>query len=55
MKGQLEHGLDVNTTTVGHAQVTGVVPAGAILNWVIRASSSGREYECNQCHFEVLI
>ena len=48
MKGQLEHCFDVKTTIVGHGPESDVVREGKILNRVIRASSSGWEYECDQ-------
>ena len=55
MKGQLQNGFDMKTTIVGHAQELGVVPGGKILNRMIRDTSSGWEYECDERHVEVLV
>ena len=44
----------MKTTIVGHSAGVDVVSEGNILNRIIRATSAGLEYECDQRHVEVL-
>ena len=55
MKQELEARFDMKTVIVGHDTSDDVASEGKILNRVIRATSSGWEYECGQRHVEVLI
>ena len=45
----------MKTTIVGHSSGADAVSERKILNAIIRATSTGREYECDQRHVEVLI
>ena len=45
----------MKTTIVGHSLAPSVVREGKRLNRIIRATSEGWEYECNQRHVEVLV
>ena len=55
MKEQLEGRFQMKTAIIGHSAGSDVVREGNILNRIIRASSRGWEYECDQRHVEVLV
>ena len=55
MRGELEGRFEMKTTMVGHSLAPNVVREGKILNRIVRATSEGWEYECDQRHVEVLI
>ena len=55
MQKELENCFETKTTIVGHANDNDVVAEGQISNRLVRATSCGCEYECNQRHVEVLI
>ena len=55
MQRELENRFEMKTTIVGHANEKDVVAEGKILNRIVRATSCGWEYECDQRHVEVLI
>lgn len=55
MQKDMESRFEMKTTTVGHANEKDMVAEGKILNRIVRATSSGWEYECDQRHVEVLV
>ena len=50
MQRELEGRFDMKTTLVGHAGDPDVVTEGKILNRIVRATTLGWEYECDQRH-----
>ena len=55
LRDRLEKKFEMKTTIVGHSNEADVVKEGKILNRIIRATSLGWEYECDQRHVEVLV
>ena len=46
MRGQLEARFEMKTSLVGHSGDPDVVTEGKILNRIVRATTSGWDYEC---------
>ena len=55
MRAKLGGNFDMKTTIVGHQTGANVFSERQILNMIIRATSAGWEYECDQRHVEALI
>ena len=55
LKARLEETFDMKTVIAGHSEATDIVREAKILNRVIRATSEGWEYECDQRHAEIMI
>ena len=50
LKARLEENFDMKTVIAGQSQAADIVTEAKILNRVIRATSKGWEYECDQRH-----
>ena len=55
LQSQLEIKFDMKTQMVGHSEKEGVVKEARILNRIVRATSGGWEYECDQRHVEIIL